>query len=442
MNENAYAALEEKLIQLIRIPTVCRTERYEIKRYREKLVELFPEVFRRADTQPIGEALLLKIAGEKEELLPVLFTGHMDVVNATEEDWTFPPFSGTIENGKIWGRGSLDMKGAQCALLAALDKLLTEGFTPRRTLYLYLSCDEEIGGYTAEEAAQWLKGRGVELETVFDEGGTIGEDFWERIPGKSVLVAVAEKGSLEYRFTAKAEGGHAANPPKHSAIVRLCALVSDLEENSASLFRRGLQPQAKQMLLEMCRSFAPEQGDALRRALTEKEDVAAGLTQSLPDQASFLLGATIAFTKIEAGTAFNVMPKTAALTANVRPSAIQGEQEITAILKRKAEEYQVECELVGGSDASPCSDTASFGYQAVEKTAHKLLGQLPVVPFILVGGTDSKHFLSVAKNAIRFSPIFIGKNQGRGVHGVNEWIETDSLHQAASFYENMIRDFI
>ena len=438
MNTSAYAGLEQALSQLVRIPTVCRTERYEIAAYRQKLKELFPEVFSRAQARPIGEALLLRFPGGEPSLPPVLFTGHMDVVDATPDGWTFPPFSGTIDGDRVWGRGSVDMKGAQCALLAALSRLLGAGYQPRRTLWLYLSCDEEIGGETTTKAAEWLQRQGVRFDAVFDEGGSLSEDFWGKIPGRSAMIGIAEKGSLEYRFTARAAGGHAANPPRNSAIVRLCALVSELENHPP--FRRGLTPDTARMLRGMAAYFAPDERDALLRALDAADETA--LTRALPEQADLLLGATIAFTRLQAGTAFNVMPKQAVLTANVRPSAVQGQAEITELLRRKAAEYDVECELAAGGDATPFSDVNSFGFQAVRQTARKLLGDIPVAPFLLTGGTDSRHFLGIADHAVRFSPIYVGPEEGRGVHGVNEYLTVDSLKNAACFYESLLRDCI
>ena len=87
----------------------------------------------------------------------------------------------------------------------------------------------------------------------------------------------------------------------------------------------------------------------------------------------------------------------------------------------------------------PFSSPDSKAYRAIADTAREIFGEeTPVIPFVLVGGTDSKHFLPIAGQAIRFSPIFIGEKQG-GVHGVNEYITVDSLRTAAQFYEGPLR---
>ena len=385
-------SISEKLSEMIQIPTVFGTDQYEIAQYREKLADLFPEVFRQAEAERIGEALLLKISGCRQDLMPVLFTGHMDVVGPVAPDeWRYPPFSGTIENGRIWGRGALDMKGTQCALLQAADGLIRDGFAPQRTVYFYLSCDEEVGGATTARAVEILENRGVSLEAVFDEGGGIVEDYLGKIPGRCALVSVAEKGSLEYRFTAESSGGHAATPEKDSPIIRLSRLAVDLEEHAGELIRFALTPELHALLIETAKHMPPDDRMRLEEAL---RDEASGypLLREAVEGADFLLGASIAFTMMEAGTAFNVIPKKACLTINVRTTTAQGEREITQILAQKAAEYGATCELMGGMDASRYSCVDSFGFEILKRTILKRFGAMPVLPALLLGGTDSKHF--------------------------------------------------
>ena len=169
-----FEKIGEKLSAMVAIPTVSgnrnRTD-YHIGEYREYLQTAFPCLFAAAVPTPVGEALLLKIEGRGEKKLPVLFTGHMDVVPADDASaWRYPPFSGKIVDGCVWGRGSQDMKGPQCALLSAFDELLQEGWRPGRDIWIYLSCDEETGGETTIRAAALLKEKNIRFETVFDEG--------------------------------------------------------------------------------------------------------------------------------------------------------------------------------------------------------------------------------------------------------------------------------
>ena len=66
---------------------------------------------------------------------------HMDVVPADEDGWEYPPFSGAVANGYVWGRGSIDMKFGLVTILAAIEELLEEGFVPSRDIYVISTCD-------------------------------------------------------------------------------------------------------------------------------------------------------------------------------------------------------------------------------------------------------------------------------------------------------------
>lgn len=326
----------ERLSGMVRIPTVSgkgNENLYEIGRYKAYLEQEFSHLFAYADRIAIGEALLLHLKGtDPRKKKPVLFTGHMDVVPADESAWKYPPFSGAVVNGCIWGRGSQDMKGPHCALFSALDMLFEEGWKPERDIWLYLSCDEEIGGLTTDKAAAWLKKRGIHFETVFDEGGTICENFMGLIDGKAALFGIAEKGLLDYRFTALSEGGHAANPPADSAIVRLAELMHEVEHTD--IFIRKLSEANRAMLRAIAQYSEGMRSEQIRRAAEEE----APYTElyNLTQDARSLLGGTIAFTMIQGGSAVNVMPKRAVLTANVRVGSVEGEQEVTKKLQALA----------------------------------------------------------------------------------------------------------
>lgn len=429
----------ERLSGMVQIPTVSgkgNEALYEIGRYKEYLAQEFSNLFGSAERIAIGEALLLRIAGtDPKRKKPVLFTGHMDVVPADEAAWKYPPFSGAIVNGCIWGRGTQDMKGPQCALLSALDELLGEGWKPEREIWLYLSCDEETGGATTTKAAAWLKKMGIRFATVFDEGGTICENFMGLIDGKAALFGISEKGSLEYHFTAHSSGGHAANPQPNSAIVRLAELMHEVEKED--LFVRRLSDGNRAMLEAIASYCDGEKAEQLRRAA--REEAPYPELHRLTPEARNLLGGTIAFTMIEGGTAMNVMPKKAVLTANVRVSSVEGEQAVTAKLQALAKKHDLICELVDGLDAAPESRMDTEEYLAMKRSVEKTYPGLPVVPFVLGGGTDSRHFLEVTDQVLRFSPMHAAPEQGRGVHGDNESAYIRDVEQAAECYYELLK---
>ena len=346
------------------------------------------------------------------------------------------------------------MKGPQCALLMALDGLLKEGWRPKREVWLYLSCDEETGGETTVTAASLLRRKGISFAVVFDEGGTICENFMGLVEGKAAVMAVGEKGSLEYRFTALAQGGHSAAPPKHSAIVRLGALMCEIE--GTDIFRRNLSAGGRAMLRAAAECL-PAEDEAAKLRDTREHPHLSGV--SLPEdmiftasmeegdypvlhkicpQAESLLGSTIAFTMIEGGTAFNVMPRKAVLTANVRVSALETKEDVTERLTAVAKKHDLLCEFVGGKDAVRESDTRQPGYQMMKACVNQVYPGLPVIPFVLGGGTDSRHFQELTEEIVRFSPMYAEPWQGRGVHGDNEAANIEAVQGAARCYRALL----
>lgn len=434
-----------KLSGMVKIPTVSgkgNEKDYRIGEYREYLKKEFANIFAQAEKIPVGEARLLKIHGSETSKFPVLFTGHMDVVPAVDaQTWEHPPFSGEIVDGRVWGRGSQDMKGPQCALLMALDGLLGEGWKPGRDIWLYLSCDEETGGETTDLAAAMLEKMGIYFSIIFDEGGTICENFMGMVDGKAAMVAIGEKGSLEYKFTALSQGGHSASPPKNSAIVRLGELMHEIE--GQDIFRRELSEGSRVMLREMA-ACTPEdeQGKKEKLLAASQEQGEYPILRQICSQAESLLGSTIAFTMIQGGTAFNVMPKTAALTANVRIASVETQEEVTQKLEDLAKKHDLICECVGGTDAVRESDIGQAGYQMVKACVNQVYPGLPVIPFVLGGGTDSRHFARLTEEIVRFSPMYAEPWQGRGVHGDNEAANIDAVQDAACCYRHLLMDYL
>lgn len=437
-----FQEIENVLSGMLQISTISgkgNEQFYEIQRYKAYLKEMFPNVFKQADVTRIGDALIIKLVGKDNTLLPVLFLGHMDVVPILHEtEWKYPPFSGAIADGCIWGRGAQDMKSAQCALLAAWEQILTEEVERNRSVFLYLSCDEEIGGMTTHKAAEYFKEQNIRFQTIFDEGGIICENYLQRIPGKSALLGIAEKGSLQFRITAKAAGGHAANPPKGSAIVRLANFIMDIENSNP--FRRKMAGEIKEMLRTAAGYMADDDQKQFLAAI-EEETPYQTLFHLCAD-AQAMLGATIAFTMIHGGTAFNVMPASVELVANVRVSSVQSAEEVEKILEKTAERYHLQCTLVNGNDASFVTGVHSWGYNCLRQCMEEMYQEMPLIPFVLNGGTDSKHFQKLTEEIIRFSPIYASPEQGKGVHGDNEYVSIDALREGAEFYFHLIKNYL
>lgn len=429
MNDGKYL---EHLAAMIRIPTVstagCESQ-YRMEEFHLLLEKLYPTLWKKADVRKIGKALLLHLKGGGKK--PILFVAHMDVV-AAEGNWKYPPFSATVAEDCIWGRGSLDMKGALCALLEGLEECLDHGFDFDRDIYLNLSCDEEIGGPTTKRIARMLRKEQVSFEVVYDEGGTFVDNLLGMVRVRSAAVAIAEKGSAKVRLTAHTHGGRAANPPKGTPIARLSDFVHYVEHHQ--IFKRRV---ADEILL-MYEKSAP---------------YLKGINRLLYGNRAFLklfgrfylepsmLGTTIAFTITEGGTAVNLIPDCAVITANVRVNSVESLKDALRRLKRVAAKMDIEVSCDGDGDAIRVTDIHCEGYRNLEDCVKTVFGDIPVIPTMLNGGTDSKHYKKMTENIVRFSPIYISPEQGSGVHGANERLYADQMEQAVAYYRCLLRKY-
>ena len=182
-NETLYPDLDvtsavSHLSDAIRCKTVnyadhSQTDFSEFDRLQALMRQSFPAVMSHGQFELIGHAVLITVPGTDPDLLPCLYMSHQDVVPVvagTELDWTHDAFSGAVEDGYIWGRGTLDIKEMVFGILEAAEYLLSHGRSFRRTAYLAFGDDEETLNLGALDIAETLKSRGVRLEFVLDEG--------------------------------------------------------------------------------------------------------------------------------------------------------------------------------------------------------------------------------------------------------------------------------
>src|SRR5688572_24983906 len=185
--------------------------------------DAFPNVTRRLTREIVANySLLYTWTGSDTTLDPILLMGHLDVVPVepgTESRWTHPPFAGVVADGFVWGRGTLDDKASVVAILEAVEWLLSQGYEPRRTIYLAFGHDEELGGFSGAAAiAAILKERAGRLGFLVGEGGVVAEGLMPGVSRQVALIGVVEKGSIGVELTVERTGGHSSMPPVHTAV--------------------------------------------------------------------------------------------------------------------------------------------------------------------------------------------------------------------------------
>ncbi len=208
------------------------------------LEETYPLVHKHLKREVVnGYSLLYTWIGSRAELEPVMLMAHQDVVSADPDGWTYPPFEGTIVDGFIWGRGTLDIKNQLIGIMDAAEALLQQGFRPERTILFGLGHDEETGGVNGcKIMGQMLKERGIHLAGIVDEGGGIMAGLAAGVRGPVSLVGVSEKGYLTVEFTVHSQPGHSSTPPPQTAIGILARALARLEAHPMPTHLRRLRP--------------------------------------------------------------------------------------------------------------------------------------------------------------------------------------------------------
>ena len=431
------ALYSEKLSRMIQVETVSRKgvdQREKFHGFHRELEALFPLVHQKLEKTELDGNLLFYWKGKHSDR-PVVLMSHQDVVPA-EGEWLHPPFSGDIADGKVWGRGSADTKCSVMAFFQAVEELLKEGYVPEQDVYLSSSCTEEVGGDGCPKLVAELKRRGVKPFLVCDEGGAIVEEPIGGVKGHYAMIGVLEKGQGNLLVSARSGGGHSSYPPKNSPIARLSSFVCDVEKRSP--MRSEFEPEVAAMFSTLA-PYGPFYYRLLFGNLWLFKPLLKKLMPSISPQAGALLKTTVAFTMQSGSDAQNVMPQEATLTMNLRYIPHQGMEKSNAALRRMAEKHGLELKVLDAYDALPPVDIGSEAYHLVEEVIGEVFPSLPPCPYVMTGGTDARFYQEICDACIRFSPVVYGPAQMKGMHGLNENIDSFSLPGAVDFYKAVIK---
>ena len=426
-----------KLSRMVQAETVSRDgeeQREKFLSFHRLLEELFPLVHENMEKTEIDGNLLFFWKG-RSSARPVVLMSHQDVVPA-EGEWEHAPFSGDVADGKVWGRGSADTKCSLMAFFEAAEELLAEGFVPEQDVYLSSSCTEEIAGDGCPKLVAELKRRGVKPWLVCDEGGAIVQEPVGGVKGYYAMLGVLEKGAGNLRVSARSNGGHSSYPPKNSPIARLARFVCDIEKHEPMTL--AFEPETEAMFRTLA-AYGPFYFRFLFGNLWLFRPLLQKLMPAISSQAAALLKTTVAFTMQSGSDACNVLPQEAALVLNLRYIPHQGKEESNALIRSIAARYGLEVTEISGYDALPPVSIKSEAYALAEQAVRQTFPGLPVCPYVMTGGTDARFYQEICDACIRFSPVIYGPEQMKGMHGLNENIDTRSLPGAVDFYKTVIR---
>ncbi len=429
----------KNLSEMVKIETVSDRDHPDITKFyrlHEKMEELFPTVFSELEKIEIDGNLMMKWKGKNSDLDPIGLMSHQDVVEATG-NWEYPPYSGEIVDGLLWGRGSADTKCTVSCFYQAVEELLQVGYQPECDVYLISSCTEEIGGDGGPKMAAYLKEQGIHLYMLCDEGGSIVMEPMGGIPGYFAAIGIFEKGYGDVKFTAKGHGGHASYPGKNTPIPMLAKFITAVEKKSP--FKSKMEPGVVAML----ENLAPYSTSFALRLLFSNlwlfKPLLTKLMPSISGQAGAMLRTTIAFTMQEGSHGYNVLPNEASVCANMRYIPHQGTEESIKIISDMAAKYNLETEVLLKGYPSPSLDLNGRPYEITTNTIKKIFPGVGIMPYVVTGGTDCRFWNDVCDSCVRFGPVLYGPDQMKSMHGLNENIEIGCLPMAVDYYKEIIK---
>lgn len=435
----------ERFRSLLRVPTVSRSDRAEredapFERFPALLAELYPRVHAALEFERVDDTGLLYRWPGREAGDAVVLLAHWDVVPADEPGWTHPPFdavrvadAGGVD--RIWGRGTIDDKGALVAILEAVDAALADGVEPAHDVYLSFGGDEEVQGSAAEAAVDLLASRGVRARLVLDEGGAVVEGQFPGVRAPTAVVGIAEKGIATVELVAKEPGGHAAHPPRRrpTATARLARAITRVSKRT----RAKLPPPA----MPMFRALGAHVGGALGFVFRHPRAFRFVLERALAsgsDEADALLRTTRVVTRLQGSAAVNVLPESARATVNLRVavgSTLDAELER---IRRDVADPRIAIELVHGTDPSPVSPAEGPAWDVVAAALRTSHPDAIPVPYAMLGATDGRHFARISDCVYRFTPFALSRRDLAGLHALDESIRVDAWLAGIRFYRALL----
>jgi acetylornithine deacetylase/succinyl-diaminopimelate desuccinylase-like protein len=381
-----------------------------------------------------GRGMLVARISGTENLKPLMVNHHMDVVAADPAQWTYPPFSGAIADGFVWGRGTIDTKGLGIIFLIALDQLLEEGVRFRRPIIFTAVPDEEHGG---KNGMRWLVENhlaGIDPEWVWDEGsgglkGVFGNDLM-------YAIAVAEKTVYQVKLVATGDPGHGSMPHANNANVTLLAALQRIYDNPRPLC-------ADTATVLMFKDLAATQkfpaSFLLRHLSCPLALTIAGGSLAKDKLTNALFRDTVSINVVNAGYQINVIPERAEALIDCRLLPGTDVEEFRSWLDNLIRDERIKVEIIHSSAPSGVAPVDSQFYQTVSKTAMQHVPGARVFPILMAGATDGRYWRERGYPAYGFAPFILDREDIGRVHGIDERISTDNLLLGIKMTKDIIK---
>ena len=388
---------------------------------------------------PKSGGLVAVYPGKDPRAKAILLLAHLDVVEAKREDWTRDPFTLVEEGGYFYARGASDDKAQAAIWVDSLIRYRQEGYKPRRTIKMALTCGEEGGG--PFNGASWLvQNRRELIDAAFalneGAGGQL-DDHGKRI---AHTVEAGEKTSQSFILEVTNPGGHSSRPVPDNAIYHLADAI---EKIRAYEFPVQLDDANRGYLSKMAKVVGAPQGPAMAALVANPQDKAADALLSKDPSLHTMLRTTCVATMLSAGHAPNALPQRATSNINCRIFPGVSREQVREKLISLIGDPQVSVSKVTVSRTETNAPAPPLTPQVmgpIEALSAQMWPGIPVVPTLQAGATDGVALTAAGIPTYGVSGIFYEPDLGR-IHGLNERIGVQSLYEGREFLYRLVKAY-
>lgn len=360
---------------------------------------------------------------------PLLLLAHLDVVEALRSDWSpdLDPFSFIERDGFYYGRGTFDDKAMAAIFVANVFRMRAEGWVPDRDIIIALTSDEESGDYNG---VGWLLEQHPELVDaglVINEGadGVLrdGQPF-------ANYVEFAQKVTANYTLHVTNRGGHSSVPRRDNAITALADALAKVGRHD---FPIHLTDVTREFLTQTARVEEPRMAQAMRALVADSSDRAALTVITERPEYNTILRTTCVATTLSGGHASNALPQLAEANVNCRIHPTENAASVRDELARVVGDTTVQVLIRTQRSATPTARMRPDVMQAITQTTREIFGDVPVIPMMLAGGTDSRFFRARGVDAYGVSGLFVDSDTDSRIHGRDERIPIKAFFEGQEF---------
>lgn len=363
---------------------------------------------------------------------PILFLGHMDVVEAYASDWERPPFELTRDDVNFYGRGTIDNKFGIAQLTSTFIRLKKQGFVPTRDLFLAFSGDEESGMRTTRLLA-YERPDLAEAEFALNSDAGGGD---LDVSGKAITynIQAAEKTYVTWEITARNPGGHSSRPREDNAIYDLADAIRKIQ---AFKFPVRYSDMTRNYFRETGRQLGGELGAAMVAFADNPANEAAAAR--LASESSYIgtTRTTCVVTMLKAGHAENALPQSATATVNCRVFPGVSTDEVEKVLRGVVDNRSLQFTRLEEPTESPISELREDVVDAVSVAVNSRYPRVKLIAYMESGGTDGMHFRRAGIPTWAVSGIFMNPDE-MFAHGLNERVPIKAFYDALDHWSVII----